>query len=385
MKVSRRSEVAPFFAMEILKIANERAATGKPVFHMEAGEPGSGAPGPVLEAAHRALDEERIGYTESHGSVPLRERIAAFHHARYGHTVPVERVFITTGLSSGLVLAFLAAFDVGDRVALAEPCYPAYRNTLTALGLVPVTLSVGPESRFQPTVALLEALDPPVDGLIVASPSNPTGTMLPRAEFAALAAHCDRAGIRMISDEIYHGITYDEPAETALSFTRSAIVGNGFSKYFAMTGWRLGWVIFPEDLARPAELLAQNLFVAPPALSQHAAMAVFDCLAELDQNVARYARNRAIVQRALPAAGFGDLAPCDGAFYAYADVAPLTNDSEAFCRAMLAECGVAATPGIDFDRARGHRFVRFSFAGETETIAAACDALGDWLRRRGEG
>jgi aspartate/methionine/tyrosine aminotransferase len=383
VKVSRRSDVAPFFAMEIFKIATEREATGARVFHMEAGEPGSGAPQRVIERAAQVLAEGTIGYTESHGVMPLRKRIAAYYQDAYGVALPVERIFVTIGVSGGLLLAFLAAFDHGDRVALANPSYPAYRNTLSALGLQPVTLATGPETRFQPTVAMLENLDEPVQGLIVASPSNPTGTMLSSSELEAIAAYCERQGIRVISDEIYHGITYADPAATIATFSKSAIVANGFSKYFAMTGWRLGWMVFPEDLLRPVELLAQNLFVSPPALSQQAAIAAFDCREELDANVARYARNRAIVQKALPAAGFGDLAPCDGAFYAYADVSRLTNDSEAFCRQMLAECGVAATPGIDFDTERGRRFVRFSFAGDTAEISGACEAMKDWLRTPG--
>ncbi len=382
MAASRRASVAPFFAMEILKAATERAATGARVYHMETGEPGSGAPEGVLAAARAALAETKIGYTEAHGVTALRERIVAFYEERYGFNPALKRVVVTTGGSAGLILAFLAAFDVGDRVALANPGYPAYRNTLLALGLEPVLLPTSAETRFQPTVAMLEALERserPVRGLVVASPSNPTGTMLPRRELEAVAAFCDGRGIRVVSDEIYHGITYGEPAASVAGFSESAVVINGFSKYFAMTGWRLGWMIVPEDLARAVERLAQNLFISPPSLSQRAALAAFDCRDELEANVARYARNREIVQRALPAAGFGALAPCDGAFYAYADVSGLSDDSEAFCRRMLAECGVAATPGIDFDTERGRAFVRFSYAGATDEVEAACAALGRWL------
>ena len=383
MAASRRAEVAPFFAMEILKAATRRAATGARVYHMETGEPGSGAPGPVLDAARAALDAAPIGYTEAHGVLPLRERIAAHYGERYGFAPPVERIVITTGASAGLIFAFLAAFDAGDRVALANPGYPAYRNTLHALGLEPVLLPTTAETRFQPTVAMLGALEQPIQGLIVASPSNPTGTMLPRRTLEAVTDFCDERGIRMVSDEIYHGITYGEPAASVAAFSERAVVINGFSKYFAMTGWRLGWMVAPEDLARPVERLAQNLYVSPPALSQRAALAAFDCHEELEANVARYARNRSIIQRALPAAGFGALAPCDGAFYAYADVSGLTDDSEAFCQRMLAECGVAATPGIDFDTERGRAFVRFAYAGATEEVEAACAALERWLAPAG--
>ena len=381
MKASRRSAVAPFFTMEILKAATERAAGGARVFHMEAGEPGSGAPKAVLDAAAAALAEGAIGYTESRGMSALRARIAQLYEERYGLALSAERVVVTIGASSGLLLAFLAAFDAGDRVALAEPGYPAYRNTLRALGVEPVALAVTAETRFQPTVAMLEALKEPVQGLILASPSNPTGTMLPRSALEAVAGYCARRGIRVIADEIYHGITYDAPAATVAAFSDSAIVINGFSKYFSMTGWRLGWMVAPPDLARPVELLSQNLFVSPPALSQRAALAAFDCREELEANVARYARNRDIVRAALAEAGFGEVAPCDGAFYAYADVAGLTEDSEAFCRRMLAECGVAATPGIDFDTRRGRSFVRFSYAGSTEEVTAASAALLRWSKQ----
>jgi len=380
MKVSKRADVAPFYAMEILKAANEMADGGADIMHMEAGEPISGAPSKVVEAAHAALDHAHLGYTEAQGDPKLRARIAQHYDEYYGQQVAPERVAVSIGASGGLLLAFLAAFDVGDRVAMADPSYPAYRNTLAALGLESVGLPAGPETRFQPTVELLRALEKPIQGLIISSPSNPTGTMIPRAEFEAVAKYCDGEGIRIISDEIYHGITYDERAETILAYSDSAIVANGFSKYFAMTGWRLGWMIFPSDLVRPVERLAQNMFISPPALSQHAALAAFDCRDELDANVARYAENRKILQHALPQAGFGDLAPSDGAFYVYADVSRLTNDSQQFCRDMLKATGVAATPGIDFDTARGNRYVRFSFASDRATVSRAADALIRWLK-----
>ena len=278
------------------------------------------------------------------------------------------------------MLSFLAAFDHGDRVALAAPGYPAYRNILQALGLVPVSIPTTAASRFQPTVDQLAALDQQIQGLIVASPSNPAGTMLSRKELGAVYGYCRDDGIRLISDEIYHGIAYGEAATTALAFGDEAIVVNSFSKYFSMTGWRLGWMILPEVLLRPVERLAQNLFIAPPTLPQLAAQAVFDCKAELDGNVQRYAENRRVLLEKLPQAGFDNLAPADGAFYIYADVSRLTNDSQEFCRRMLAETGVAATPGIDFDPERGHRFLRFSFAGSTADIAAAADRLLAWRR-----
>mgnify|MGYP001183054716 CR=1 FL=1 len=379
MKISKRANVAPFYAMEILKTANEMADGGAEIMHMETGEPVSGAPAKVIAAAHAALDGARLGYTEAEGDPKLRARIAQHYADYYGRIVAPEQVAVTIGASGGLLLAFLAAFDAGERIAMAEPSYPAYRNTLAALGLEVVGLPAGPETRFQPTVELLRALEKPIHGLIIASPSNPTGTMIPRPEFEAIVKYCDAEGIRIISDEIYHGITYGERAETILAYGGKAIVANGFSKYFAMTGWRLGWLILPPDLVRPAELLAQNMFVSPPALAQYAAVTAFDCRAELDANVARYAENLKILQRALPQAGFGDLAPSDGAFYVYADVSRLTNDSQDFCREMLKATGVAATPGIDFDTARGSRYVRISFATDNATVARAADALIQWL------
>ena len=291
---------------------------------------------------------------------------------------------VTTGSSAGFILAFLAAFEPGDRVAMASPSYPAYRNTLSAVGVVPLELPAGPGSRFQPTVEMLAALDPAPDGLIIASPSNPTGTMLAEAELRRLAAYCADHGIRLISDEIYHGLTYGPAAVTALAVDAQAVVINSFSKYFSMTGWRLGWLVAPDDLARSIECLAQNLFISAPTLSQLAGVAAFDCEHELNGHVARYARNRELLLRELPAAGFGRLAPADGAFYLYADVSALTDDSEALCRRILAQTGVAITPGIDFDPVRGRSFVRFSFAGATETIAEAARRLQeiDWRQAR---
>jgi len=273
----------------------------------------------------------------------------------------------------------LSAFEAGDRVALASPGYPAYRNILRALGVEAVDVPVGPETNFQPSPEILDGVQGRLDGLILASPSNPTGTMVSRAELGAIVAYCADRGIRLISDEIYHGITYAERAETALAFTNDAIIINSFSKYFSMTGWRLGWMIMPDDLLRPVECLAQNLFISPPTVSQHAGIAVFECRDELDGHVARYARNRELLLQELPKAGFGNLASADGAFYLYSDIAHLTNDSNEFCKRMLAESGVAATPGIDFDPDRGHAFVRFSFAGRTEDMAQAARRLIRWL------
>jgi aspartate/methionine/tyrosine aminotransferase len=380
LKVAARGAIPPFIVMEVVRAAAARAASGGDVLHLEIGQPSTSAPRAVIEAARAALDRDRLGYTEALGVPELRARLAAFYRERYGVAVAAEQVAVTVGSSGAFLLAFLAAFEPGDRVALTVPGYPAYRHILRALDIVPVELPVGPETGFHPTVAQLERIAQPLAGLIVASPANPTGTMLSRDHYRALAMHCTARSIRLISDEIYHGITYGAPATTALEATRDGVVINSFSKYFSMTGWRLGWMVLPEDLVRSVECLAQNLFISAPTLAQHAALAAFDSLAELDANVRRYAANRSLLLNELPAAGIRDFAPADGAFYLYADVGHMTNDSEAFCRRLLAETGIAITPGIDFDAARGQRFVRFSFAGATADMAEAARRLKAWRR-----
>lgn len=380
LKTSKRGEISPFIVMEVMRAAAERADSGAGVLHMEVGQPGTGAPQGVIDAARAALDEHRIGYTVALGIPELRQAISGHYRDYYGVNVPAERIVVTIGSSGGFLLSFLSAFDAGDRVALAAPGYPCYRNILTALGVEPVPLMSTAANRFQPTPELLNEAraEGPVHGLILASPSNPTGTMLGRAQLQALVDYCRAHDIRLISDEIYHGITFHHRADTAAELGDEVIVINSFSKYFSMTGWRLGWMVVPDDLMRPVESLAQNLFISPPTLSQIAAVAAFDCREELEANVARYAANRELLLRELPAAGFTDLAPADGAFYIYADVGHLTNDSEAFCRRILNEAGVAVTPGIDFDPWRGNRFLRFSFAESTEEVSAAAAALRKW-------
>ena len=337
LKVSARGRIPPFIVMDVLAAANERQAAGEDIVHLELGQPATPAPRGAIEAAQAALEAEPLGYTEAFGLASLRTRIAEFYRLRHGVAVDAERIVVTTGSSGGFVLSFLAAFDPGDRVALADPSYPAYRNILQALGIEPVALPAGLETRYQPSVELIERVGGALDGLIVASPSNPSGTMLEAGELKALADYCRDRGIRLISDEIYHGITYQREAATALAYDDQAVVINSFSKYFSMTGWRIGWLVAPDDLMRSIECLKQNLFISAPTLSQHAAIAAFDCSDELDRNVARYAENRALLLDKLPAAGFDRLAPAEGAFYLYADVSHLTNDSETFCREMLDE------------------------------------------------
>jgi aspartate/methionine/tyrosine aminotransferase len=382
LKVADRGHVPAFMVMEVMQAAADRFAIGKDVLHMEVGQPGTPAPRGVREAAKAAIDADRLGYTVALGIDPLREAIAQHYRDTYGLAVPAERVVVTTGSSAGFLLSFLACFDPGDRVALAEPGYPCYRNILQALGLTPVSLPVDHGTRNQPTVAMLEALDEPVDGLILASPSNPTGTMVSQAEMVALTSHCRSRGIRLISDEIYHGIGYGMTPVSAAAHDNASIVINSFSKYFSMTGWRIGWMVVPDDLIKPIERLAQNMFISPPTLSQHAGVAAFDCHEELQSNIAAYAVNRELLLNALPEAGLDRLSQADGAFYIYADISDWTDDSAAFCRALLDETGVAITPGLDFDPVRGSQTVRISFSRGTPEIAEAALRLRAWMAKR---
>ncbi|MCP4327420.1 MAG: aminotransferase class I/II-fold pyridoxal phosphate-dependent enzyme [Alphaproteobacteria bacterium] len=380
LKVAARGLIPPFIVMDVMRAANEREAAGGDVIHLEVGQPSTGAPAGVIAAAQAALSGDRLGYTDACGVPSLRAAIVQYYRDFYGIDVPQEQVFVTTGSSGGFVLSFLAAFDRGDRVALADPGYPAYRNILNALGMEVVNIPTGPDSRFQPHVEHLRRIEGGLDGLIIASPSNPTGTMLRPEELRDISRYCDDQGIRLVSDEIYHGITFGVVDQaTARTYSDNAIIVNSFSKYFSMTGWRLGWMVVPSDLQRAVECLAQNLFISPPTLSQIAAVAAFDCHSELGHNVEKYAANRALLLEELPKAGFDDLASADGAFYIYANVSRLTNDSEAFCRQMLAQTGIAATPGTDFDPHRGHAYVRFSFARSTADMAEAARRLQDWM------
>lgn len=366
--------------MEMLREANRMEAAGEPVLHLEVGQPSTGAPPPVVEAARAALLRRTLGYTEATGLPALKRRIAAFYGTRYGLSIDPRRVIVTTGSSGGFLLAWLAAFEAGRRVALLRPGYPAYRNILQALDLLPEEIPVTRANRYQPTLAQLAALPADTAGLIIASPSNPCGTMLRGFELEAILQWAQTRDILVTSDEIYHGITFGQPEETALRFGDEAIVVNSFSKYFSMTGWRLGWLVVPERLIEPIERLAQNLTIAPPSLSQYAALEVFNCTDELDAHVVRYARNRAIVVETLRTLGLEGFCVPDGAFYLYLDIGALTNDASAFTRALLHETGVAITTGVDFDPVEGARHVRFSFAGTTEDVAAAMDRFAAWVR-----
>jgi aspartate/methionine/tyrosine aminotransferase len=380
---SERALVAPFIAMEVLGEAVALERTGRRVVHMEVGQPGAPAPRPVIEAAKRAL-EGPLGYTEALGIRPLREAIAAHYARTYGIDVAPERVAVTAGSSGAFTLAFLAAFAPGARIALPTPGYPAYRNLLGALGLEAVEIECGRDTRWALTPEMIRAAhaEKPLDGILVASPANPTGTMYTPAALDALVRAADDLGLWFVSDEIYHGLVHNGAQATALASSPRAIVINSFSKYYCMTGWRIGWMIMPEVLTRPIDRLAQNLTLSNNEISQRAAIAAFDPASTviLDRVRAGYADNRALLMDALPRLGFTDLLPIDGAFYAYASCARFSNDSLDFVRRMLNEAGVAATPGADFDQARGASYVRFSFAGTRADVEEAIERIGGWLK-----
>lgn len=383
LHVAQRANVPPFHVMDLLAAAQGRQAAKGDLVNFVAGQPSTGAPKAVREEAKRLLDEDLLGYTVATGVPALRAAIAAHHRTTSGIDVTADDVVVTTGSSGGFLLAFLAAFEAGDRVVMARPGYPCYRNVLTALGCEVVEIDCGPETRFQPTVELLEQVPGPIAGVVIASPANPTGTMIPAGELASIAAWCEAHGARLISDEIYHGITYTGETSSAWQTSRSGVTFGSFSKYFSMTGWRLGWMLVPDDLRRPVDVLTGNFTICPPVLSQYAAVAAFtpESYAELDGHVARYAGNRELLLAGLPRLGIDRLAPADGAFYVYADVGHLTDDSYGWCLRLLEETGVAMAPGIDFDTRRGEEFVRLSFAGTAEEIEDGLDRLGRWLAR----
>ena len=388
MKVAARAQVPPFAVMQIIAAANARRAAGRDVLNLAAGEPAAGADAVVRQRAVELLSAGGgLGYTEALGVPALRAAVAAHYRDSYGVALDPGSVAVTTGSSGGFVLAFLAAFDAGDRVALARPGYPAYRNILAALGCRVVDLPCGPQTRFQPTVEMLAAAhaERPLDGLVVASPANPTGAMIDADHLAAVADWCAANGVRLVSDEIYHGITYaDVQATTAARYLDSgAIVVNSFSKYWAMTGWRLGWLVLPDDLIGAVDALAGNLALCPPTLSQHAAVAALSpaAMAAARQNVAGYAAARALLLRRLPDLGWTGVAPADGAFYLYGDVSASGLDSVTWCARLLDKAGVALTPGTDFDPVDGHRYVRLSFASPLGVVEEAIDRIIAWQQR----
>jgi aspartate/methionine/tyrosine aminotransferase len=383
MNVSLRAGIPPFYVMDVWLAAAERQRSHGDLVNLSAGQPSSGAPLAVRAAAKAALDHTVLGYTVALGIPELRAAIAASYQTRRGLTVDPADVVVTTGSSGGFLLAFLACFDAGDRVAIASPGYPCYRNILSALGCEVVEIPCGPQTRFQPTAQMLAELDPPVQGVIVASPANPTGTVIPPEELAAIASWCESTDVRLISDEVYHGLVYEGAPETscAWSTSRQAVVANSFSKYYAMTGWRLGWLLVPQELQRAVDCLTGNFTICPPTLAQVAAVAAFtpESVAEADALLHHYASNRRLLLDGLRGIGIDKLAPTDGAFYVYADVSHLTTDSLSFCSKLLADTGVAIAPGVDFDTVRGGSFVRLSFAGPESDIEEAVRRIGAWL------
>lgn len=367
--------------MKIAGLAEERSVAGVRVLHLEVGQPSGGAPTGARAAAANALIDRSLGYTTSPGIPELRARISRHYSDTYGVSVDPARVCVVAGASAGFVLAFLACFDVGSRVALTEPGYACYRNTLLALGCDPVGIPLGPESNYRLTADAIEAAieaHGPLHGLVIASPSNPTGTLLSADDLAAIVEVCERHEITLIADEIYHGITFDGTASSVLSHSDNVVVLNSFSKYFGMTGWRLGWIIVPDGLIDAIERLAQNLYICAAHVSQVAGLAAFDCSNELDARVIEFAQKRTVLLNGLQAAGFTNIAPSDGAFYAYVDVSHLTNDSWSLCQQWLQELDIACTPGVDFDPVRGHQFIRFSYAGPEADIGEAMRRLGTW-------
>jgi aspartate/methionine/tyrosine aminotransferase len=381
-RAAARSGVPPFIVMDVMAAAARLEAAGRRIIHMEVGQPAAGAPAPAIAAAQAALAAGPLGYTVALGNLSLRRRIARHYAERHGADIDPGRIIVTTGSSAGFMLAFLTLFSPGDRVAIASPGYPPYRNVLAALGCEAAPIEVTAETRFAltPEALLAAHRERPLSGVLVASPANPSGTMMTAEALAALVGAAEDAGIAFISDEIYQGLDYAFPAETALNVSPGAVVINSFSKYFCMTGWRIGWMVAPEALVRPIERLQQNFAISVPTLSQMAAEAAFDGREEMEAVKRGYAVNRAILTDGLPAAGFDRFLPADGAFYLYADVSRFSDDSLDFARRMLEEAGVAATPGVDFDPVHGRHYLRFCYAGAEAEVREAVERVTGWLK-----
>jgi aspartate/methionine/tyrosine aminotransferase len=386
-RVALRAGIPPFYVMDVWLAAAERQRTHGDLVNLSAGQPSAQAPAPIRAAAVDAVSNHNLGYTVALGIPELREAIARSYADRHGVVVGPEEVVVTTGSTGGFLLAFLACFDVGDRVGVTSPGYPCYRNILSALGCEVVEIPCGPETRFQPTVEMLNDVEPPLKGVVLASPANPTGTVIPPTDLAAIAQWCEESGVQLVSDEIYHGLVYPGAPATSCAWetSREAIVVNSFSKYFAMTGWRLGWLLVPAALHRAVDRLTGNFSICPPTLPQLAAVAAFEpeSVAAADALVREYAVNRRMLLDGLPGIGLHRLAPADGAFYVYADIAEYSTDSLDFCAQLLADTGIAIAPGIDFDTVNGGHYVRLSFAGATSDIAEALARMGPWLANAG--
>jgi aspartate/methionine/tyrosine aminotransferase len=381
-QTANRAMIDPFEVMEVYREAEALTLQGRHIIHFSLGQPGSAAPLPVLTEVADALSEHSFGYTDARGMPALRTRISEHYRERYNLDIPIHRICVTVGSSAAYFLSLIACFEAGDKIAIARPCYPAYPRMMKSLGIEPVFIDVDEEHRFQPTWEIIKPLIGKVQGLIIASPSNPSGTIIHADELARIAKGCDEAGIRLLSDEIYHHVSYGELTDTALRNSESVITLNSFSKYYLLPGWRLGWAVVPDALARTYENLVQNFFISPPAVSQYAALKVFDHWQILDGEVAKYARNRERLMALLREAGITDFVAPEGAFYIYANISTLAENSKAFCHDMLHEAGVAAVPGNDFDTVRGHNYVRFSFSGTTAAIEEGGARIQAWLASR---
>ena len=381
-KISQSSEIPAFLAMQVMDQANQMEAAGGDLIHLEVGQPSSPPPTAVCKALEASLDHiASHGYSVAMGNPALRQRIAAHYQDWYQISADWQKIAITPGSSLGFVIAFLSAFDKGDRIAIASPGYPAYFNSMLAMGIIPQLLPARAKQNWKPDLDALVVNDDIPDGLLLASPANPTGVVMRDVELEAVCRWCDQHGVRLIMDEIYHGLSFDERSQSALAYTDNAIIVNSFSKYFCMTGWRLGWIVLPDDLVHTAERLAQNLYISAPTINQMGAIAAFDCYDELDSHIPRYQENRDLLYRGLPKRFLGDHAPSDGAFYLYADVSAVTEDSVAFARRLLAETGVAITPGVDFDSYQGRTHVRLSYAGCTKEMKRAVQRINAWLAK----
>lgn len=379
LKTSKRSDIATFRALDIMRQVHDLEGQGVDIRKMGAGQPHVGAPPEALEyAASMITEDPRQGYTEAVGMASLRERIAQHYQSYYGVEAKPENICVAAGSSSAFILTFLAAFDAGDKVAIFAPTYPAYRNILKSLNIEVVEIETRAADYYQPTLDLIQSCGKDFKGMIINSPSNPSGTMIDDGEFEKICHWCKENGVRLISDEAYHGITFGRKAPTALQYTDEAIILNTFSKYFAMTGWRMGWTVLPDDLKEPVKKLAENLFVSPPTISQHLAYKIFDHIPELDDYVADYAVNRDILLNELPKIGIENFTAAHGAFYVYADIHSLSNDSEAYCKQALAEAKISITPGMDFDLNRGHGTIRICYADSKENIIEACQRWKNW-------
>ena len=383
LKIAGRASLPPFMAMDVMAKAAAMEQAGQDVLHLEIGQPSSSAPKAVLAAMPEILSAQRNhGYSIALGLPALRARISKHYQDWYGLDVPIERIAVTVGSSTGFALSFMAAFDAGDRIALPNPGYPAYRNLMLGMGLEPVMLPAGVEEGWMPSLKAMEKMDRMPDGLIIASPHNPTGVIMDARTLREICAFCRANQVRLISDEIYHGLSYQGRAQSALHFTQDAFIMNSMSKYFSMTGWRIGWMVVPEQMTGAVERLAQNLYISAPTPNQLAAIHAFDCHDELEQHCQRYQQNREILLQGLPAAFLGQAAPCDGAFYLYCDISALSHDSIAFAAELLDKTGVATTPGVDFDQENGHRYIRISFAGDTDTIKEAVKRISAFVEAR---